>query len=309
VRRAAHRGRVALRVALVLSLVSGCGGGGTRTSPTAAAPHRPPVAHRSVAPAVLTLRAALSKQFALAGSSSGGAVYDLTDHQQLFSLRDGIARPPASVEKLYTSVALLRALGPSATFQTSVLGSGFLSARGVWHGDLYLKGGGDPTFGDGGFNTVWEQGYGPTAGQLASQLRAAGVHRVTGHLIGDGSIFDDRPGPPSSGFAPDIADVGGELAGLTYDHGTTAPGWPTAPAFAAHELALTMKSDHVQVRAARSPGSAPSGARTLATVSSPTLSVLLKLMDVPSDDFLAEMLTKQLGVRAGRVARRRPGPP
>ena len=32
---------------------------------------------------------------------------------------------------------------------------------------------------------------------------------------------------------------------------------------------------------------------------SPPLSVLLKLMDVPSDDFFAEMLTKQLGVRFG----------
>ncbi len=52
-------------------------------------------------------------------------------------------------------------------------------------------------------------------------------------------------------------------------------------------------------RAARLPGVAPPGARTLATVSSPPLSVLIKLMDVPSDDFFAEMLTKELGVRFG----------
>ena len=32
---------------------------------------------------------------------------------------------------------------------------------------------------------------------------------------------------------------------------------------------------------------------------SPPLAVMLKLMDVPSDDFFAEMLTKQLGVRFG----------
>jgi D-alanyl-D-alanine carboxypeptidase/D-alanyl-D-alanine-endopeptidase (penicillin-binding protein 4) len=37
----------------------------------------------------------------------------------------------------------------------------------------------------------------------------------------------------------------------------------------------------------------------MAIVRSPPVSVLLKLMDVPSDDLFAEVLTKQLGVRFG----------
>jgi D-alanyl-D-alanine carboxypeptidase/D-alanyl-D-alanine-endopeptidase (penicillin-binding protein 4) len=41
----------------------------------------------------------------------------------------------------------------------------------------------------------------------------------------------------------------------------------------------------------------PGGARQLAIVSSPPMSVMLRLMDVPSDDFFAEMLTKQLGAK------------
>ena len=44
---------------------------------------------------------------------------------------------------------------------------------------------------------------------------------------------------------------------------------------------------------------APDNTRQLASVQSPPLSVMLRLMDVPSDDFFAEMLTKQLGVRFG----------
>ena len=112
-------------------------------------------------------------------------------------------RPPASVEKLYTSLAVLRELGPDATLQTKVLGAGSLGSRGVWHGDLYLVGGGDPTFGDQGFNRTWEFGYGPTASQLANQLQAHGIRRVTGAVIGDGSLFDGRVGPPSTGFAPE----------------------------------------------------------------------------------------------------------
>ena len=225
-------------------------------------------------------------------------MYDLSDGLSLFGLRAGVPRPPASVEKLYTSVALLRGLGADARLQTKVLGSGALEGDGVWRGNLYLVGGGDPTLGDGHFNRVWEQGRGPTSSELARQLERAGIRRVTGRLVGDGALFDDRTGPPSTGFAPDIADLGGELGGLTYDHGATM-GRLSPAAFAARELARTLRARHVHVRAAKTTAPPPAGARQLAIVSSPPVSVLLRLMDVPSDDFCAEMLTKQLGVQLG----------
>ena len=44
---------------------------------------------------------------------------------------------------------------------------------------------------------------------------------MTGSVIGDGSLFDDVRGGPSTGGAPDIGDLGGELSALTYDHGAT----------------------------------------------------------------------------------------
>ncbi|MBV9415352.1 MAG: D-alanyl-D-alanine carboxypeptidase, partial [Solirubrobacterales bacterium] len=99
-------------------------------------------------------------------------------------------------------------------------------------------------------------------------------------------------------YGPDIPDFGGQLAALTYDHGSTLkklnPG-----AFAAKELVLTMRGAGIGARPLNRTVPAPPGARQLASVTSPPLSVLLKLMDVPSDDFFAEMLTKQLGVRFG----------
>ncbi len=250
---------------------------------------------RPLPPGTPALRAALGREFARAGQQSAGTVYDLTDNQPLFALRAGTELPPASVEKIYTSVALLNKLGPGAILQTSVLGAGYLGAGGVWHGDLYLRGGGDPTLGDATFNRIWEFGYGPTAAEVVGQLRAAGIRRVTGHLIGDGSLFDARPGPPSNGFAPDIPDLGGEISALTFDHGATAN--LTPPSFAARQLARTMRSAGIEARAGKSASVTPVGARQLASVNSPPLSLLLRLMDVPSDDLFAEMLTKQLGVR------------
>ncbi|HLY50921.1 MAG TPA: D-alanyl-D-alanine carboxypeptidase, partial [Solirubrobacteraceae bacterium] len=102
--------------------------------PAATTPSRPkPPA------ALVALQRALTRALRAAGPDSGALVYDLTAQHALFALRAATPRPPASVEKLYTSVAVLTDLGPGATLQTIVLGAGHLSAGGTWHGDLYLR--------------------------------------------------------------------------------------------------------------------------------------------------------------------------
>ena len=232
------------------------------------------------------------------GPQTGALVYDVTAKQPLFALRADVGRPPASVEKLYTTVAALKELGPGARLETTIVGDGHLGPGGVWHGNLYLVGGGDPTFGDGGFNRFWEQGYGPTANELVGQLVNDRIKSVTGWVIGDAALFDGLRGGPATGYAPDVGDFGGQLSALAYDHGSTFkklnPG-----AFAAKELVLTMHGAGIGARPLNRTLPAPTGTRRLATVTSPPLNVMLKLMDVPSDDFFAEMLTKQLGVRFG----------
>jgi serine-type D-Ala-D-Ala carboxypeptidase/endopeptidase (penicillin-binding protein 4) len=249
-------------------------------------------------PAELQLQAALGKAMGQAGPDSGALIYDLGSDSELYSLRPSVKRPPASVEKLWTTTALMLKLGPNERLHTSVLGTGSLR-NGVWHGNLYLRGGGDPTFGDPTFNRVWEQGYGPTASQLVGQLAARGIRRVTGWVYGDESMFDRRRGGLMTAYAPDVPDFGGQLSALTYDHGTTAPHYNPAT-FAARELALTLQGSHITVRASRHDAKTPDDAQLLATVSSPPISVMTRLMDVPSDDLFAELFAKQLGVLFGR---------
>jgi D-alanyl-D-alanine carboxypeptidase/D-alanyl-D-alanine-endopeptidase (penicillin-binding protein 4) len=117
-------------------------------------------------------------------------------------------------------------------------------------------------------------------------------------VIGDAGMFDDLRGGPATAYGADIPDFGGQLSALTYDHGSTlkrlGPG-----AFAAKELALTMHGAHIGARPLNRTLPAPAGTVPLAAVKSPPLSVMVKLMDVPSDDFFAEMLTKQLGKQSG----------
>ncbi len=295
------------------AVIAGCGGGGHAPRPSSEASVGSPAPHSTSAPdtipvapippapppELIQLRASLARGLGKAGPDSGALVYDLTAKQTLFALRPDMGRPPASVEKLYTTVALLSELGPNARLKTTVVGTGQLGAGGVWHGNLYLVGGGDPTLGDGAFNRAWEQGYGPTANDLVQQLIHDGIRRVTGWVIGDAALFDDLRGGPATAYGPDVPDFGGQLAGLTYDHGSTFkklnPG-----AFAAKELVLTMHGAHIGARPLNRTLPAPASTVPLASVESPPLSVMLKLMDVPSDDFFAEMLTKQLGVQFGR---------
>lgn len=233
-----------------------------------------------------------------AGPDTGALVYDLNDNAELYALRPAVPRPPASVEKLWTTVAVMRRLGPGTRLHTALLGAGHQHG-GVWDGDLYLRGGGDPTFGDQAFNHYWNHGAGPTANQLVAQLRAHGIRRVTGRVYADESLFDRRRGGLETNFGADVPDFGGQLSALTYDHGTTLPRYSPAT-FAAHELVLTMRGSGITAHASSHDRATPPGAHMLATVSSPPLSVMTRLMDVPSDDLYAELFAKQLGVLFGR---------
>ena len=244
----------------------------------------------------MPLRRRLTRALAHAGRQVGLVVEDLGTGQTMYARDADVARPPASVEKLYTTVAALNLLGPLTRLQTTILGTGTLEHGGVWRGNLYLHGGGDPTLGDGSWNKIYEHGHGPTALQLAQQLRRDGIHRVTGHIFADSSLFDGDLGGPATKDLPDIPDYGGEMSALVYDHGLTA-GRMSPAVFAAHELALTLRGEGVRVGAASRTARTPTGAAQLAAVRSPPVAELVRLMDVPSDDLFADMLAKQLGAR------------
>lgn len=240
---------------------------------------------------------------ARAGGVSGGYVLDTTTGRVLAAVRADVTRSPASVEKLYTTSTALLRFGPSATLQTRVLGAGTLDAgTGAWDGDLYLHGGGDPTFGSSAFDRS-AYGTGATVAALAASVRAAGIRSVTGHVLGDESWFDRLRGGPASGYGLDL-DIGGPLSGLLYDRGlanASGSALQRQPAlFAAQQLTLALRSAGVSVRrGVTGTGTAPAGAAQLAAVDSPPLATLVRLTLVPSDNLLAEMLLKDVGARFG----------
>ncbi|MFT7676087.1 MAG: D-alanyl-D-alanine carboxypeptidase/D-alanyl-D-alanine-endopeptidase (penicillin-binding protein 4) [Planctomycetota bacterium] len=102
---------------------------------------------------------------------------------------------PASNLKLITLAAALAELGPEHQFETPFEARGSI-AGGRLSGDLVVRAAGDPLYrvdGDGGIDS-W-------AKDVAQQLRAAGIERVSGDLVLDeGDFLEPGPGPawPSS---------------------------------------------------------------------------------------------------------------
>ena len=250
------------------------------------------------------LQHSLSQSMAQEGAFSGADVLDLTTGQTLYAQNPTTPRLPASVEKLYTTSTALLQLGPTATFTTSILGVGSRDPAGVWHGTLYLRGGGDPTLGAVGFDRTW-YGTGTTLRRLiGALLKTTGITGVQGAIIGDGSFLDGAHGTPATGYQRS-SEVEGQLAGLIYDRGFTtssAAAFQNRPVlFAAQQLASGLRAygvklgRHFPVFAGRT----PAGAQLLASVSSPSIATLISLANTPSDNYIAEMLLKDIGARLG----------
>ncbi|MFI5009923.1 MAG: D-alanyl-D-alanine carboxypeptidase/D-alanyl-D-alanine-endopeptidase, partial [Solirubrobacterales bacterium] len=250
--------------------------------------------------ATAALQAQLGHEMHIAGHASGAYVYDVTAHTPLFASNATHASPPASVEKLYTSTTALLLLGPNARLATAVEGVGSLDPEGVWHGNLYLHGGGDPTFGSSAFIRTYYGGQGASVSALAQELAARGIMRVEGSLVGDESFLDSLRGGPTTGYAQD-PEVEGTLSGLAFNRGAVGSqrGAHAPAAYAALALLHALRALHITVSNGISTGPTPAGAKALAQVDSPPLTTLLGLMDRSSDNFFAETLLKDLGALAG----------
>jgi D-alanyl-D-alanine carboxypeptidase/D-alanyl-D-alanine-endopeptidase (penicillin-binding protein 4) len=239
-----------------------------------------------------------------AGGAGGAYVLDLSTGQPLYSNKAGVMRLPASVEKLYTTSTALLLYGPNATLTTSIYGKGQLQGNGQWSGTLYLRGGGDPTFGSSSYDH-YAYGSGATIQRLVTNfVRESGIKSLRGRIVGDESYFDSLRGTIATDeqFSPYLE---GSLSALAFDRGLTDDGYDYIihPAvYAAQQLESALHSDGVKVSSSTpiSAGKTPGGAQLLATVHSPRIATLIRWTNSPSDDFFAEMLAKGIGARFGR---------
>ncbi len=234
---------------------------------------------------------ALGAQMASAGASSGALAIDLDTGRTIYRLRADTPRMPASVEKLYTSATALERFGAAGRLATTVHAETAPDADGVVDGDLFLRGSGDPNL-----DVI-------DLGKLAEQVDDAGITAITGRVIGDEFAWDTRRGVPSSGFAL-TSDVG-VLSALIANRGRTgrsAPYWQPRPAkFSANGFAKQLRHLGVDVPASTRRGRTPTEAEPIAAWRSSSMRELVRQMNPPSDNFMAEMLIKAIAVADGEL--------
>lgn len=275
-----HRGAIAIALlAAALALPAAAQARGDQLDRA----YRTPVAHGAAAARTAVSRpklaAGLGKLFRRVGRS-GAFVFDPATDQVLFSRKGGRARILASNSKLFTTTTALSRFGPEGRLHTTAWSSDAIT-DGISQG-LYLRGGGDPTLTTSGL------------AKLADRVRAAGVVRVQGPLLYDDSFLDHQTGIPEHGITPEGV---GRLSGLEIDSGS--PGDPARTAAQRFEDAL--RKAGVAIGNSVTPALVPAGAIQVADLTSATMADIVQDTNVPSNNFLAEMLLKDVGAQFGET--------
>src|SRR3954467_15855292 len=205
-----------------------------------------------------------------ATESTAGAI-DLATGQTLFTRNADRSLAPASNEKLTVTYAALVELGTSYRFRTALLGVG-RQEEGVWHGDVFLKGYGDPTL-----TSLELEG-------ITVQLRELGITRIDGRVLADESWFDAQRTAP--GWKPGYyIDECPPLSALVADRASYQHHVARAPAVAAAGLFRQLLPARGVTSGAVGAGRAPDDAYGLAQVESEPLAEVIEVMDRESDNF------------------------
>ena len=213
---------------------------------------------------------------------------------------------PASNMKLLTASTALAVLGADTRLST-VVAAASPPVAGAVDGDLFLIGGGDPLLTTVTYRARMTNGAQPETSMesLADRIVAAGVTRVTGSVVGDGSRYDDQrivsvwPGRfVTQGL---VANLG---ALMVNDAWTVDPVTPTGPpgapapdpsAHAASVLGALLQARGVTIGGPPRSGTAPPATTTIVEVPSLTVRELVGETLAFSDNTSAELLVKEIG--------------
>jgi len=246
----------------------------TLTAPAASAPAAAPSLPTRLARALAVPHVDATRSAAIAVDlRTGRIVYERNRTRSL---------APASTEKLALSFSLLSVLGPTYRIETRVIGSGLLEGA-TWRGDVALQGAGDPTLSSAALRS------------LAAKVRAQGIRRIEGRILGDESYYDARrtaPGWKAGYFIEESPPLSALVVDRAKLHGRTTP----YPALAAATLFRdALRAAGVAVTGAAAVGPAPTEDVLLARHRAAPLQLLLRAVNRESDNFTAEMLLKHLG--------------
>ena len=199
---------------------------------------------------------------------TGAVIYEKNSHK---------LHHPASTTKLFTAATALAKLGSDYQFETTLYSDAIV--KGEVLGNIYLKGRADPVL------------QPQDLVKLGDALLETGVKLIHGNIVvdetyldaiweGPGWMWDDRPlwinALSIREVEPDANKMSRALA-------------------CGHLLKTTLMEKGVRVGGKVVPGTVSLEAHTVAKHLSPPLADLLKLMNKPSDNWIAELVFKTIG--------------
>lgn len=225
----------------------------------------------------------------------------------LFSRNAGKLFMPASNQKIITGSVALALLGPDYRYKTAFVSRGAVRDS-VLDGDLIVIGRGDPTV-----SNRAQQGNAITwMMRVADSLAARGIKRVTGALVRGGNAFPDSIYGYGWEWDDLTTDSGAPIDELLYNEGMTKvtariAGRDTTVEVATRTPGRTYLEALASALAARgimvgrgvsdsTAEIAAPGADTLFVVSSPPLREILRYLEKPSQNQIAEILLRTIGL-------------
>ncbi|HIK37834.1 MAG TPA: D-alanyl-D-alanine carboxypeptidase [Geminocystis sp. M7585_C2015_104] len=203
-------------------------------------------------------------------SSSQQGIWVQSDWAIHANHRGKIPAPAASLTKIATTIAALKTWDLEHRFLTRIYTTGNIQ-EGVVKGDIIVEAGGDPLF-------VWEEAI-----ALANRLEKLGIKRVEGDLIVVGHWqmnFQDNP----------------LKSGEMLKQALNAQNWSPAIEKQYREIQESFSRPQIVIGGSvKTSNRKPGNSQLLLTHQSLTLREILRLMNVYSNNHIAEALARQMG--------------
>ena len=184
---------------------------------------------------------------------------------------------PASTTKLFTAATALAKLGADYRFETTLYIDAAPNAEST--NNVYLKGRADPVL------------QPDDLIKLGDAFLQTGVQSVQGNIVIDDTYLDQVPEGPGWMWDDRPLQISTlSIREIKPDTNT----WSRAFA-CGHLLKVALIKKGIKVAGAVVSGTVPSDARVVAKHLSPPLADILKLMNKPSDNWIAELLFKTIG--------------
>ncbi|TDG35061.1 D-alanyl-D-alanine carboxypeptidase/D-alanyl-D-alanine-endopeptidase [Pedobacter changchengzhani] len=139
-------------------------------------------------------------------------VLDANTGKILFAKNEEIGLATASTLKVITAATAFSILGKDFQYQTTLSYTGNITSDGTLNGNIIITGSGDPTLG----SSRYQNKENVVLSQWATAIKAAGIKKIEGSIIGDDRIFGTQT-TPEGWVWQDIGNYyGAGTSGLTW---------------------------------------------------------------------------------------------